>query len=393
MKSEIKGKHLTLTDRAVIEESLAKNKCFKEIAEQLGKHPTTISREVKNHAYSHKNSYSVEDEICPNLLKAPYVCNGCSKRSRSSCPYTRRLYTAKRAQSEYESLLTEAREGIALNKQSFYDTDKIISTAVRNGQHLYHIHKTYKLPFSLSTLYRHFENGYYSISSIDLPRKVKFKLRKTKASQYVPNAVKKGRTYADYLTYIEDFPDVPTVQFDTVIGRIGGKVIMTIHFVNEDFMTGILLDNKTAPESADKIIALKKLLKENGFRFGDIIPVILTDNGGEFSRVSAFESDEDGEIETRMFFCNANASYEKPHIEKNHTLFRDIVPSGSSFDGFTQETVNLIFSHVNAVKRKRFNGKSAYDMFTFTFSERLAGILGISHIPAEKVVQSPVLLR
>lgn len=94
-----------------------------------------------------------------------------------------------------------------------------------------------------------------------------------------------------------------------------------------------------------------------------------------------------------MFFCNANASYEKPHIEKNHTLFRDIVPSGSSFDNFTQDTVNLIFSHVNAVKRKRFNGKSAYDMFTFTFSEKLANVLGISFVPAEKVVQTPALLR
>jgi hypothetical protein len=44
----------------------------------------------------------------------------------------------------------------------------------------------------------------------------------------------------------------------------------------------------TAPESADKIITLKKLLKENEFRFGNITPVILTDSGGEFSRVSAF---------------------------------------------------------------------------------------------------------
>ena len=94
-----------------------------------------------------------------------------------------------------------------------------------------------------------------------------------------------------------------------------------------------------------------------------------------------------------MFFCNPNSSYEKPHIEKNHTLFRDIVPKGSSFDGFTQETVNLIFSHMNAVKRKQFNSKSAYDMFTFAYSVELANILGIQFIPADKVVQSPKLLR
>ena len=158
-------------------------------------------------------------------------------------------------------------------------------------------------------------------------------------------------------------------------------------------MTGLLLENKTAAEAAKKITELKKRLRKAGFSFGDIFPLILTDNGGEFSNVSAFENDPDGQPETHMFFCDPNAPYEKPHIEKNHTLFRDIVPGGVSFDNFTQDTVNLIFSHVNAVKRKNFNGKSAYDMFVFTFSEELAEVLGISYVPPEDVIQSPKLLK
>lgn len=78
---------------------------------------------------------------------------------------------------------------------------------------------------------------------------------------------------------------------------------------------------------------------------------------------------------------------------KNHTLFRDIVPAGSSFDSFTQDTVNLIFSHVNAVKRRLFNGKSAFDMFAFTYSAEAAAALGIAFIDPLDVVQSPALLR
>lgn len=77
---------------------------------------------------------------------------------------------------------------------------------------------------------------------------------------------------------------------------------------------------------------------------------------------------------------------------KNHTLFRDIVKTGTSFDDFTQESVNLIFSHVNAVKRKQFNGKSAYDMFPFYHYEALTSALGISLVPANEVIQSPKLL-
>ena len=121
-------------------------------------------------------------------------------------------------------------------------------------------------------------------------------------------------------------------------------------------------------------------------------PALLTDNGGEFSNVFAFENDLNGSKETSVFFCDSNCSWQKPHVENNHTLFRSIVPKGVSFDAFTQDTVNLIFSHVNAVKRKQFNGKSAYDLFTFTYSSELASILGIAEIPPKEVVQSPKLL-
>ena len=139
-------------------------------------------------------------------------------------------------------------------------------------------------------------------------------------------------------------------------------------------------------------VGLKETLKKCGLSFGDIFPVLLTDNGGEFSDVYAFEKDLSGNQETQLFFCDPNRSYQKPRVEKNHTLLRDIVPKGSSFDDFCQETINLIFSHVNSVKRKAFNGKSPYEIFTFTYGDIVAESLGIRMIPANKVVQSPKLL-
>lgn len=127
---------------------------------------------------------------------------------------------------------------------------------------------------------------------------------------------------------------------------------MTFQFVNVDFMFGLLLDNKTAAEAASKIHALKEKLCAYGFHFGEAFPILLTDNGGEFSDVFAFEYGLDEQPETKMFFCDPNAPYQKPHVENNHTLFRGIAQTGTSFDDWTQENVNLIFSHINAVKRK-----------------------------------------
>ena len=390
--NEKKNKHMTFDDRIEIQECLSKGMTFKAIGERIGKNQTTISREVKIHMEPYTNSFVRTDEICSKLLKAPFVCNGCEKKSRSSCPYRRQLYVAKKAQAEYDTVLVESRTGIPLNKESFYETERIISKAVQNGQHIYHIIKSNNLPISTATVYRHIQKRYYSITPMDLPRAVKFKPRNSKESDYVPKWAREGRTFDDFLAFVEDNSDMPLVQLDTVIGRIGGKVIMTIHFVNSDFMIGLLLENKTAAEAANKIQALKVGLKVLGINFGDIAPILLTDNGGEFSIVSAFENDSEGNADSHMFFCEPCAPHEKAEIEKNHTLFRDIVKTGTSFDNFTQETVNLIFSHVNAVKRKQFNGKSAYDMFSFYYSENLASALGISFVPPNEVVQSPKLL-
>ena len=145
-------------------------------------------------------------------LKAPCVCNGCEKRSRrSSCQFKRQVYIAKKAQLDYRDFLSEARSGIPLNKESFYETEKIISTAVKREQHVYHAIKANNLSVSMPTVYRRVKKGYYSISTIDLPRAVKFKPRRSKKNEYVPKCLKQGRTYNDYLKYIEKNPSLPVV--------------------------------------------------------------------------------------------------------------------------------------------------------------------------------------
>jgi hypothetical protein len=55
--------------------------------------------------------------------------------------------------------------------------------------------------------------------------------------------------------------------------------------------------------------------------------------------------------------------------------------------------VNLIFSHVNAVVRKSLNGKSPFDLFSFTFGVACAKLLGIFPVLPQHVIQSPALLK
>ncbi len=399
MDSEKKYKHMTEEDRVTIEDGLRLGLSFKAIAKQIGKDQTTVSKEVRKHVEVIKPQgvTGKDPEPCQRLQKAPSVCNGCPKRRH--CCLEKHYYRARPAHTKYRETLVESRVGVPLEREAFYRADEILFNGVKQGQHIYQITQSHNLGMSVSTVYRNIQKGYLSVSKVDLPRAVRFKPRKAQKEEYVPPIVKRGRTYDDFREFILSNDIQSWTEMDTVIGNPGGKVIMTFDFTDCNFMFGLLLENKTAAEASEKIRSLKARMKDHGIAFGSVFPLILTDNGGEFSNIHAFMDAPDGSRETDLFFCDPYCSSQKPKVEKNHTLFRDIAPKGTSFDRFTQEDVNFIFSHVNSVKRKKLKHKTPYEMFCFLYGTKqrsgaeLAGLLGIEPISPNEVVQSPSLLK
>ena len=383
-----KHKHLTLSDRNDIQLGLERGETFKAIGQLILKDPTTVSKEVKRNRQVREST--CDNLPCPLLDKAPFVCNGCPKR-RQNCGFKKIFYLAKQAQKQYEQTLVEAREGTPLNSKTFWDMDKVISDGVKKGQHIYHILKTHNLDVSSSTVYRHIRKGYLSIAPIDLARAVKFKERRKSKLPSIPKEAKKGRSYEDFQNYLVLNQLDSWLEMDTVMGRMGGKVLLTFNLSFCNFIFARLLGNKTALEVTKHLYDIKNTLHQADKDFFQLFPVILTDNGGEFARVDDIEMDVRGE--SKLFFCDPNRSDQKGRIEKNHTLIRDILPKGTSFDNLTQEDINLVCSHVNSVKRAALNGKSAYELFAFTYGEEIPKLLGISKIPAEDVCQSSKLLQ
>ena len=383
-----KHKHLTLSDRNDIQLGLERGETFKAIGQSILKDPTTVSKEVKRNRQVREST--CHNLPCPLLDKAPFVCNGCPKR-RQNCEFKKIFYLAKQTQKQYEQTLVESREGTPLNSKTFWDMDKVISDGVKKGQHIYHILKTHNLDVSSSTVYRHIRKGYLSIAPIDLARAVKFKERRKSKLPSIPKEAKKGRSYEDFQNYLALNQLDSWLEMDTVMGRMGGKVLLTFNLSFCNFIFARLLDNKTALEVTKHLYDIKNTLHQADKGFFQLFPVILTDNGGEFARVDDIEMDVQGE--SKLFFCDPNRSDQKGRIEKNHTLIRDILPKGTSFENLTQEDINLVCSHVNSVKRAALNGKSAYELFAFTYGEEIPKLLGISKIPAEDVCQSSTLLQ
>ena len=81
-------------------------------------------------------------------------------------------------------------------------------------------------------------------------------------------------------SYLEDNPETTIVQMDSVIGEVGGKCLLTIHFVETSLMLAFLRDANTSRSVIDIYDTLDRVLGPE--LFNRLFPVILTDNGSEF---------------------------------------------------------------------------------------------------------------
>lgn len=282
-----KNAHLVLDERATIEVRLRERASFTEIGRELGKDPSTISKEVRLHSQTvRKASFnpcskrSTCDEygtacskcklqysksckrctrvkcfehckqfevlICNKLKKPPYVCNGCLQRQ--SCKLEKHIYSAKTAQKTYETTRSESRQGIAITPEELKRVDDIVSPLVKLGQsiHMICVNNADDIMLDEKTIYNYIDAGLLSVDNIDLPRKVRYRTRSHKKPVRVDKQCHVGRTYEDFEAYIAANPDIPVVEMDSVEGRKGGKVLLTIYFRNSSLMLAFIRDNNTA---------------------------------------------------------------------------------------------------------------------------------------------------
>ena len=243
------------------------------------------------------------------------------------------------------------------------------------------------------TIYKLIDLGLLKVRNIDLPRKVRFRERRKETTVYkVDKHCLENRTYEDFEAYIKENPDTPIVQMDSVIGRKGGKVLLTIHFVNASFMLAFIREHNDSQSVIDIFNNIRSILGMEKFK--ELFIVILTDNGSEFSNPTEIEFDmETGEQRTKIFYCHPSSPFEKGSCEVNHELLRRVLPKGTSFDNLNQEDVNLIMSHINSYKRKKLNNKSPYSMFSTIYGKDTVDKLGIQKIEPNNVSLSHTLLK
>ena len=332
------------------------------------------------------------DYHCPKTDKAPYVCNGCPKRS--GCRLDKYYYRAVLAQREYKTVLVASRTGINISEEDLAALDATVSPLVKNGQSIYMILQNHpEITQCEKTLYNYIDSGALSVGNLDLPKKVKYKLRKTHSSEIDDTGIFEGRSYKDYEEYVKAYPDTNSTEMDTVVGPEGSsKVLLTLHFCAPDFMMAFLLDSKESihvENTFDKINrAIGTLL------FCKTMPLIITDRGGEFRHPDTLECGIDNILRTSIYYCDPMASWKKPHCERNYEYIRKICPqTNSTFDRLTQEDVNLMMSHINSSCRESLGGLTPFALAKLMLPKELLDFFGLEEIPADEVILTPALLK
>ena len=432
-------KKLDFTDRMYIEMGLSGGDGIQQIADKLNRNRVSIAREIlKNRTLLHgtyplgndcrhirmcyrkhkcdkkgcnEPCYLCGDVDCKSVCedytptsckkcdKPPYVCNYCN--DRKVCQDDRYFYSAKKAQAAAEKRRSASRSGIRIKGEEFDELNATLYEYIKKGQPISHICHTHgdKLHVTERTIYNYIANGDLTIRPIDLRRMAGYRARKKKRGVDVNGETPKSqvyrlnRTYADYQAFMKDRSDMIVTEMDTVKGtKAKGNVLLTMIMRRNSIMLLFLMPDGTQESVIRWIDFLEEGLGEEAFN--RLFGVFLTDNGSEFKDVDGIELNSELRMRTHVFYCDPMASWQKPHIEKNHEYIRYVIPKGTNLNQFTEDDITLLMNHINSTRRSSLGGKCPYDLIDYKDKDmlKLMRLMNMDQIPPRDVFLKPALL-
>ena len=418
--------HFSFDERFGIQELLNSNATMSEIARELSRSVSSITREIRRNRRddgyrvsptsmirlcTHLKTCEVkglcnrcwnrrcasckkvrctnickryERDICEKNTAAPFCCNGCI--SVNGCRKHRYRYDAKTAQRLADCRLPESRSGIDTTSGEFQAMiDKVSPLIKQQGQSIAHIWASHRCEFMCSerTFYRYVDLGLGGMKNLDLVAKCRYRPRKKRGSGYFRCPT--GHTWTDFSALSEE-ERLSTVEVDCVEGVRGdSRVLLTMLFKRISFLLVFVLDEHTQACVGEALDSLDSLL---GDEFSSVFPLLLSDRGHEFWDYRGIEKGG----RTRLYYCEPGRADQKGSIENCHRIVRRILPKGTSFDDLTRRDAALLASHVNSMPRASLRGASPFDLAHHVIPRELLEGLGLEHIAPDKVVLRPSLL-
>ncbi|HIS17304.1 MAG TPA: IS30 family transposase [Candidatus Coprovivens excrementavium] len=353
-QKEKQYRHLTKNDRIKIESLInQKDKNGKRlfnntyIANYLGVHKSTISRELKN-----------------RKKEKMYIRTGKTKTMPYTAQYAQENADFKRGLSKGEYKLRRNKK-LAKFIEDKIKIDKWAPDAIVGYMKA---HNYFELDgfesITTPTIYNAIRYGIINVKLEDT-RRMKYKaeyeyhnksdLPKSKAEYSINNRPEE----IDKRLYFGHF------ELDTVIGTSKGnhECLMTLTERKTRFEIIFKLKGKTAEEVVNKFNKMKEFMK---IHYNKIFKSITTDNGTEFSDFLNIIKD----TKTKIYFCHPYCSGEKGTNEKHNSIIRYFIPKGTLIEKYSYKDINKITEWMNNYPRKILNYKTPLEALQEEFNDK-----------------------
>ena len=144
-------------------------------------------------------------------------------------------------------------------------------------------------------------------------------------------------------------------EADTVIGRRGGSVLVTLVERKSRFSVIVLSPDKRADSVMQALVRAMLPCK-------DQVHTLTCDNGKEF----AFHQEFSAALQAECFFAHPYQAWERGLNENTNGLIRQYLPKGTDFDTLNQKDISLIMDKLNNRPRKSLGFNTPKKLFLGT---------------------------
>jgi len=141
-------------------------------------------------------------------------------------------------------------------------------------------------------------------------------------------------------------------EVDTVIGRQGGKVLVTLVERKSKLSLMGLANNKTAVAVKETLVHLLSSVK-------DCLYTLTYDNGPEFAK----HQEIDRIFKSKGYFARPYCSGDRGLSENTNGLIRQYLPKQTSFDDVSEKMLLWIMNRLNNRPRKTLNFRTPNELF------------------------------
>lgn len=315
--------HLTHEDRIRLAALLRAGLKQIEIARELGKHRSTISRELRQKGAANKTGYSVK--IAQEITnKKRLIANQRFRKIEGN--HKTKNYIKRKLKQTWSPEQIAGRLKLENNNQSVVVCETIYQYIYDQGK--------------LLTCYLRYRKNKYRRRYGTKKREAERELAKKRRIDTRPEEIDQRVTYGHW-------------ESDTVVGSANSGAIATHAERKSGYYLGDKLEQNTAALFREKTVTrFKKMAKKKRQSF-------TLDNGSENADFELIEK----ELNAIIYFAYPYHSWERGTNENTNGLLREFFPKGTKFDTVTQSDVDRAIRLINHRPRKRLGYLTPHEVF------------------------------